>query len=137
MCLTTVPENRVAIEKPEGYRESDYELLFRTLAINPKAKILKLDLVENRKTDCNNTGGISTDFIGMNYGYPEADYATREKIALAHKNWQLGLIWALQIVPVCRSRSARSISRGAWRRTNFPQQATGRRSSTFAKHAGW
>ena len=29
MCLTDVPENRIPFEKPEGYNELDYELLFR------------------------------------------------------------------------------------------------------------
>ena len=33
----------------------------------------------NRKTDTNNNGAFSTDYIGMNYDYPEADYATREQ----------------------------------------------------------
>jgi lysophospholipase L1-like esterase len=32
-------------------------------------------------------------------GYPEADYATRAKIAKAHENWQRGLIWTLQHHP--------------------------------------
>ena len=30
----------------------------------------------NHKTDINNNGGFSTDFIGANYDYPDADYAT-------------------------------------------------------------
>jgi hypothetical protein len=56
-------------------------------------------MLPNRKTDSNNASGISTDSIGMNYDYPEADYATRERIEAAHKNWQLGLIWTLQNHP--------------------------------------
>ena len=99
MCLTDVPENRVAVAKPEGYREADYEVLFRAIELNPHPNFFKLSLLENRKTDSNNEGGISTDFIGMNYDYPEADYATREKIEQAHKQWQLGLIWTLQNHP--------------------------------------
>ena len=39
----------------------------------------------------NNNFAISTDFIGANWDYPEADYATRAKIWQAHEDWQKGL----------------------------------------------
>lgn len=32
MVLTDLPENRVMIEKPEGYDEATYEILFRAIA---------------------------------------------------------------------------------------------------------
>jgi len=99
MCLTDVPENRVAIEKPEGYDEKQYELLFRAIEMGQKDRFFKLDRMPNRKTDSNNDSGISTDFIGMNYGYPSGDYATREKIAREHEAWQRGLVWTLQNHP--------------------------------------
>jgi hypothetical protein len=100
MCLTDVPENRIQIEKPINYDESQYEILFRALeaGISTK-KLFKLSLLPNRKTDSNNNGFISTDYIGMNWGYAEADYATREKIALEHKQWQCGFVWTLQNHP--------------------------------------
>jgi hypothetical protein len=47
----------------------------------------------NRKTDTNNNFAVSTDFIGQNWDYPEADYATRAKIWQAHEDWQKGLMW--------------------------------------------
>jgi hypothetical protein len=53
----------------------------------------------NRKTDSNNDSGISTDFIGRNYAYPDGDYATRERIAAEHQAWQRGLLWTLQNHP--------------------------------------
>jgi len=99
MCLTNVPENRVTVEKPAGYKDLDYELLFRAIELTQKGSFFKLSPLPNRKTDSNNTGGISTDYIGMNYDYPEADYATRGRIETAHKIWQLGLIWTLQNHP--------------------------------------
>ena len=49
----------------------------------------------NRKTDTNNNFAISTDNIGMNYDYPEADYATREKIWKEHESYQKGLMWTI------------------------------------------
>ncbi|HEX4083932.1 MAG TPA: FAD-dependent oxidoreductase [Chthoniobacteraceae bacterium] len=99
MCLTNDPDHRIEITQPAGYNEKDYELLFRAIEAGAKGSFFKLDPVPNHKTDSNNAGGISTDYIGMNYRYPDADYAEREKIAEAHKQWQLGLIWALQHSP--------------------------------------
>jgi len=96
MCLTDVRENRVRVEKPAAYDEKQYELLFRAIEAGQKDAFFKLDLMPNRKTDSNNASGISTDLIGMNYVYPEGDYATRERIARAHEMWQRGLVWTLQ-----------------------------------------
>jgi hypothetical protein len=49
----------------------------------------------NRKTDTNNRTGVSTDFIGQNYDYPEASYDQRAQIAARHLKWQQGLMWTL------------------------------------------
>ena len=38
---------------------------------------------------------MSTDFIGGNWAYPEADFATREQIFQAHITYQKGLMWFL------------------------------------------
>lgn len=100
MCLTKVPENRVLIEKPANYDEKQYEILFRFIEAGGSAdKFFKFDPVPNGKTDTNNNGYISTDFVGMNWDYPEADYATRARIAKEHEQWQRGLIWTLQNHP--------------------------------------
>jgi len=103
MALTDVPSNRVAVLKPEGYRESDYELLFRAIAAGQKSGFFKTSALPNRKTDSNNTGGISTDYIGGNYGpdwnWAEAGYARRDQSARDHERWQRGLLWTLQNHP--------------------------------------
>jgi len=99
MCLTDVPANRIQVEKPRGYRDEDYELLFRAIEAGQKSRFFKFSLLPNRKTDSNNDSGISTDYIGMSDDYPEADYATRARIEEEHKKWQLGLIWTLQNHP--------------------------------------
>ncbi len=103
MVLTDVPANRVKIEKPDGYAEADYELLFRSIDAGQTSRFFKLDLMPNRKTDSNNTGGISTDLIGGNYG-PGWDWTTlghreREALAKRHEQWQRGLLWTLQNHP--------------------------------------
>lgn len=99
MCLTNHAENRIAIEKPANYDEKSYEILFRAIEAGQKNRFFKFSALPNQKTDSNNDSGASTDLIGGNYAYPEADYAEREKIAEAHKQWQLGLIWSLQHHP--------------------------------------
>ena len=53
----------------------------------------------NQKTDINNNGGFSTDFIGMNYDYPEADYTTRERLEKAHENYMRGFLVFLATSP--------------------------------------
>jgi hypothetical protein len=99
MCLTDVPENRVPLEKPKGYRESDYEILFRAMEQGQSRRFFKLERVPGGKTDSNNDSGISTDYIGMNHQYPLLDYAAREELRLAHERYQKGLVWTLQNHP--------------------------------------
>lgn len=97
--LTTHASNRVPAEKPDNYDESRYELLFRAFETGTWTmdKVFKTTRhLHGNKVDSNNNSGISTDFIGGNYDYPEADYATREKIVQAHEDYQRGLLWALQ-----------------------------------------
>lgn len=100
MCLTDKPENRLMIEKPEGYDERDYELLFRALEAGmPPSRVFKLSSVREGKTDSNNHSGISCDYNGGNYDYPEADYVTRDTIARRHEAYQKGLVWTVQHHP--------------------------------------
>ncbi|HEO71644.1 MAG TPA: FAD-dependent oxidoreductase, partial [Candidatus Hydrogenedentes bacterium] len=95
MCLTKVPENRVAFPKPEEYDPMEYELLARYLATGWNEVFRKFDPIPNAKTDTNNHGGFSTDNIGMNYDYPEASYARRAEIVREHEIYQKGLMWFL------------------------------------------
>ncbi len=95
MCLTDVPENMIPPEKPEHYNEKEYELLFRYIAHGAKGPFFTFSPMPNRKTDSNNNGPFSTDFIGRNYDYPEGDYRTREIIFREHENYQKGLLWTL------------------------------------------
>ncbi|MEH3112531.1 FAD-dependent oxidoreductase [Pedobacter terrae] len=93
MCLTDKPENRKAFTKPDLYDPMQYELLARLFQSGWNELFNKYDPVPNRKTDTNNHGPFSTDFIGMNYGYPEASYEERKKIIKAHEDYQKGLMY--------------------------------------------
>jgi hypothetical protein len=110
MTLTDHPDNRIPFEKPENYKELDYELLFRNYeaATGPIEKMYHYGdplvpwintPMPNRKTDTNNQKGFSTDFIGQNFDYPEASYGEREAIVQRHLEYQQGLMWTLAYHP--------------------------------------
>ncbi|MBC8103534.1 MAG: FAD-dependent oxidoreductase [Cytophagales bacterium] len=97
LCLTQDPQNRIPFEKPADYDPLEYVLLARYLAKGwPESEVFrKFDPVRNNKVDKNNCGAVSTDYIGRNFAYPEADYTTREAIFQAHVTYQKGLMWFL------------------------------------------
>jgi hypothetical protein len=103
MVLTDVPENRIMIEKPENYNEADFEIFFRAIEVGQKTGFFKTTMVPNRKSDSNNTGGISCDLIGGNYGegwnWATLSHAEREAVAAKHRDYQLGLVWSVQNHP--------------------------------------
>jgi FAD-dependent oxidoreductase family protein len=96
LCLTDSPQNKIDITKPDDYDASRYELLLRVLQKQPAKDLdgfMKVDHMPNHKTDINNNGAFSTDMIGMNYDYPDADYAMRQKIIKAHENYTKGFLY--------------------------------------------
>ena len=106
LCFTKNPANRNPIEPPAGYDARRFELLGRyceaLVAADKKPTLktfLKIDMVTPDKTDINNNGAISTDFIGENYAYPDADYATRAKIWQAHEDYIRGFLTFLATDP--------------------------------------
>ncbi|WP_442484993.1 FAD-dependent oxidoreductase [Aeoliella sp. SH292] len=123
MVLTDVPENRSPITKPTNYREEDYEILFRAIEAGQTGAFFKTDMMPNRKTDSNNASGISTDFIGGNYGddwnWVTISHAEREKVAQKHRDWQLGLLWTLQNHPRVPENIRKSTSRWGLAKDEF------------------
>lgn len=95
MCLSNHPDNRIAFPKPDNYNPENYELLARVFASGWRETFDKFDIIPNRKTDTNNHGPFSTDFIGMNYDYPEATYERRTEIIKEHEDYQKGLLYFL------------------------------------------
>jgi hypothetical protein len=93
LCMSNHPDNRVPFEKPENYDPINYELLSRVFESGWDEWFNKYDMIPNRKTDTNNHGPFSTDFIGMNYDYPEASYERRREIFEEHMNYQKGLLY--------------------------------------------
>lgn len=99
MCTTDVAENRRDWPKPDRYDPLWYEVLLRNFEAGDMRIPWAPIWMPNRKTDTNNNFAVSTDFIGQNWDYPEADYATREKIWQQHVDWQKGLMWTLANSP--------------------------------------
>ncbi len=93
LCMSNHPDNRIPFEKPRNYHPENYELLARVFQSGWDEWFDKFDMIPNRKTDTNNHGPFSSDFIGMNYDYPEASYERRKEIIEEHKNYQKGLLF--------------------------------------------
>lgn len=93
LCMSNHPDNRAPFEKPEGYDPANYELLARVFESGWNEWFAKFDVIPNRKTDTNNHGPFSSDYIGMNYDYPEASYERRREIVEDHINYQKGLLY--------------------------------------------
>ena len=92
LCMTRHPENRIPFPKPDNYNADDYLLMPRAWE-GRKDFFTKFDKIPNLKTDTNNHGPLSSDFIGANYDYPEASYARRREIIKAHADYQKGLLY--------------------------------------------
>jgi len=93
MCTTDAPENRVDWPKPANYDPAMFELALRNVEAGDMRGQWNPVAMPNRKTDTNNNNAVSTDYIGMNYDYPDGDYATRDRIIKAHRDYQMGLMW--------------------------------------------
>ncbi len=95
LTTTDVAANRVPWPKPANYDPMSFELLLRNFEAGDHRVPWNPIFMPNRKTDTNNNFAFSTDNIGMNYGYPEGDYATRERIIQEHRDYTQGLMWTL------------------------------------------
>jgi hypothetical protein len=106
LCFTTNALNRLPIAPPPNYDPARYEVLARYLeALVAAGKRPALSQfwnpiwMPNQKTDINNNGGFSTDFIGMNYDYPAGSATTRDRIRQEHEDYIRGFITFLATNP--------------------------------------
>jgi len=98
LCLTKNKDNQIPFYKPDYYNPLEYELLARLIATRDKWQIkdfLILSGMPNGKTDANNKGPVSTDFIGRNWEYPEADFEGKMQIRKLHADYIKGLLYFL------------------------------------------
>ena len=136
MCLTDVEENRIPFERPADYDPLRYELLLRDFEAGQTRVPWSPTRMPNRKTDTNNRDGFSTDYLHMNYEWPEGDAATRERIFREHLSYQQGLMWALANHPRV-PEAVRAKSRGgACVATSSSRDEAGLTSCTSARRGG-
>ena len=98
LCLTQNQDNQIPFYKPDYYNPLEYELLARWLATKEDWRLrdfLILSPMPNGKTDTNNKGPISTDFIGRNWDYPEADFKEKMQITQLHEDYIKGYLYFL------------------------------------------
>ncbi|HEY6226384.1 MAG TPA: FAD-dependent oxidoreductase [Verrucomicrobiae bacterium] len=120
LVLTKDPANKRPIAPPKNYDPAKFELLARYLknwmntATNDSTRgditgrpsrrptleqLMHIQMMPGGKTDINNNGGFSTDFIGANYDYPDCDYATRARIWQDHEDYTRGFLHFLATSP--------------------------------------
>lgn len=99
ISLTKNPNIKVPFEKPSGYDEAAYELLFRYIESGYRGPFFTQQLMPNQKTDTNANGKVSTDLMGGNYddnsNFAEDGYSEREKTADKHRTYAQGFFWTL------------------------------------------
>jgi hypothetical protein len=119
ICTTDVAANRRPWPKPEGYDPRRYEILLRNFEAGDHRVPWAPVPMPNRKTDTNNNFAVSTDNIGMNYDYPDGDYAARERIVREHETYQKGLCWTLANSPRVPANVRREFQRLALAKDEF------------------
>ncbi len=103
LCLTKDRRNQVPIPTPFNYDPRDYELLARLIAATEKAQrsaprlhqFIIISPLPNGKTDINNNGAFSTDYIGRNWDYPTAGYERRGHLWREHADYTAGFFYFL------------------------------------------
>jgi len=107
MCLSKDKRNQVPFSKPPGYDPKRYTLFARLLdrlterdGRAPRLdEILIISPMPNNKTDINNRGAFSTDYIGKNWDYPDASYKRRAEIWQDHIHYTQGFFYFLASDP--------------------------------------
>ena len=112
MSMTDDPALKIDWEKPDDFAPLQYELCGRWLRADKagwndlldrtgehRTLPKKFDVLPNKtaggfhKTDTNNHGPVSSDFIGQNYEWPDGCFERREQIFQAHVAYQKGHYW--------------------------------------------
>src|SRR5690606_5527556 len=93
-CLTKRPDNMIPFIKPANYDRNQYEIYIRYL--RGGGQLLRPWVsVPNGKSDLGAWHDLSHNLYGMNVGYADGNYATRERIFEQHKTFTQGLFYFL------------------------------------------
>lgn len=135
VCMTDDPDLRIPFPKPRRWRPEWFELATRWFNSDKDAyneplasgdgPPQKFDILPHKtpggfyKTDTNNHGPVSSDFIGGNHEWPEAGYALRERIFQAHLDWQQGFYWHMVNSPEIPARYREAYARWGLARDEY------------------
>jgi hypothetical protein len=102
--LTTDPDNKVEIGKPERYDPKQYELLlgnFDNGKLKTVGNVLALYGMPGGKRECNNKQDaiVSMNMPGMQTAWAEASFEQREAIHRQYRDYTHGLLWFLKTDP--------------------------------------
>ncbi len=102
--LTTDPENKVEIEKPENYDPKQYELLigsFQAGKLGKVGDVLALYGMPGDKRECNNKQAaiVSLSMPGEQTAWAEASFEQREAIHQKYRDYTHGLLWFMKTDP--------------------------------------
>jgi len=103
LCLTKVRENQAPLPRPPNYNAHNYELLARLItaiekeegSVPPLRRFMTISPLPNGKTDINNNGPFSTDYIGRSWDYPTASYERRGQSWREHADYTAGFFYFL------------------------------------------
>ena len=102
LTMTRNTSNWRPFPTPKAYNSDYWELArryFKAGNVTSFASLMNLVPVGQGKTDTNNNGPISTDFIGGSWAFPTATPSQRRVIWEAHKEYTASFFWFLQNDP--------------------------------------
>ena len=102
VTLTNNASNLRPLPVPAAYDPAQWELLRRFVNATKPARlsdVMTVSPMPNSKTDINNNGAVSTDAIGLSWGWPTATPAQRAALYTAHTDYTLGFFHTLGYDP--------------------------------------
>jgi len=103
LCLSRDRKNQAPFPKPAKFDPARFVLLGRLIHALAERdghapgmkQLMNMSLLPNHKTDVNNNGAFSTDYIGKSWDYPEANYRQRDEIWQDHSDYVAGFFYFL------------------------------------------
>jgi len=123
-CLTKRVDLKIPFAAPKGYDSYDYEVLVRYFKAKPDLShrdLFTVLKVPNGKFDLNNGGPFSTNLIGENWDYPDADFEKRAELARLHSDHIKGLMYFLSTDPKIPARIRNEISSWGYCKDEFTE----------------
>jgi hypothetical protein len=127
MCLSKDKNNQVPFTKPPNYDAKRFTLLARLLKElverDQRApqlnEIMIVSPMPNNKTDINNRGAFSTDYIGKSWDYPDGSYKRRAEIWQDHVHYMQGFFYFLANDPQVPSDTQKAFNEYALAKDEF------------------